>query len=206
MQQRMGQSQRGQADRQGRQPGQQGQGQPQAQGQQPGQSQQRRSPAGSQSQDGRSAGRQAEQNPQSGRPGFNGDVRGPSGDSTDTPAGAGGFRNGEERQLSRELRQRVADAEEMRPLLDRNSTQMQNLEKVIESLRRAGDYMNYNDPEQIARLKSAIDYMRKVEFDLARELDRLNQKDKYLSAEDNEAPGNYQKLVEEYYKSIAKAK
>ena len=93
----------------------------------------------------------------------------------------------------------------MRPLLDRNSTQMQNLEKVIESLRKAGDYMNA-DPEQVARLKNAIDYMRKVEFDLARDLDRLNQNEKYFFAEENEAPGSYRKLVEEYYKSIAKSK
>jgi hypothetical protein len=48
--------------------------------------------------------------------------------------------------------------------------------------------------------------MRKVEFDLARELDRLNQQDKYFFAEDNEAPGNFQKLVEEYFKAIAKSK
>ena len=84
--------------------------------------------------------------------------------------------------------------------------QMENLEKVIESLRRAGDYTNDIHPEQIARLKSAIEYMRKVEFDLARDLDRLNQKDKYFFAEDNEAPGSYQKLVEEYYKSLARSK
>ena len=108
--------------------------------------------------------------------------------------------------MNRDLQQRLADAQELRPLLDRNSTQMQNLEKVIESLRKAGDYTNDASPEQIGRLKSAIDYMRRVELDLARDLDRLNQKDKYFFAEDNEAPGNYQKLVEEYYKSLAKSK
>jgi hypothetical protein len=93
----------------------------------------------------------------------------------------------------------------MRPLLDRSSTQIQNLDRVIESLRKAGDYMNSN-PEQIDRLRSAIDNMRKIEFDLARELERLNRTDKYLYAEDNQAPGSYQKLVEEYYRSIAKSK
>jgi hypothetical protein len=125
-------------------------------------------------------------------------------DASGAPAGIGARRNEEERQSNSELRQRLADAQQLRPLLDRNSTQMQNLDKVIDSLRRAGDYTNDGSPEQMARLKSALDYMQKVEFDLARDLERLNQRDQYFFAEDNEAPSDYQKLVEEYYKSIAK--
>ena len=122
------------------------------------------------------------------------------------PAGVGVHRDEDERQLNREFEQRLTDARDLRRLLDRNSAQMENLDKVIESLRRAGDYVNFSNPEQIARLKSAIDQMRKVEFDLAREMERLNQSEKYFFAEDNEAPGDYRKLVEEYYKSIAKSK
>jgi hypothetical protein len=134
------------------------------------------------------------------------DMRGFSQNSPAPPAVIGKHRNEDQRQLNRELDQRLADAQELRRLLDRNSTQMENLDKVIDALRRAGNYTNYSNPEQIARLKSAIDYMRKVEFDLARDLDRLTQQDKYFFAEDNEAPANYQKLVEEYFKSIAKTK
>ena len=134
------------------------------------------------------------------------DVRGLSRNSVGPPTGIGRHQNEEERQLSNEFEQRLTDAQELRRLLDRNSTQMENLDKVIESLRKAGDYTNYNDPEQIARLKRAIDDMRKVEFDLARNLERLNQKDKYFSTEDDEAPSAFQKLVEEYFRSIAKTK
>ncbi len=216
MQQRMNQAQRGQGDRSGRQPGQrseqsqqgpsgrQGQ-QSQSQGQ-PGQSQSAQGREGGRPQNGQTSRGLVDQNPQNGRPSPDADVRGLSGNPESAPAGIGAHRNEEERQLNRELQQRLADAEEMRPLLDRNSTQMQNLEKVIESLRRAGAYTNDATPEQIARLRSAIDYMRKVELDLARDLDRLNQNAKYFFAEDNEAPSNYQKLVEEYYKSIARSK
>ncbi|MBN1569141.1 MAG: hypothetical protein JXA73_14925 [Acidobacteria bacterium] len=146
------------------------------------------------------------QNQQDNSPNSEADVRGPSGDSVRPPVGIGGYRNDEEHQLSREMEQRLMDAQELRRLLDRNSTQMENLDKVIESLRRAGDYTDYNDPEQIARLKRAIDYMRKVEFDLARNLDRLSQDDKYFSTEDNEAPRAFQKLVDEYFRSIAKTR
>jgi hypothetical protein len=48
--------------------------------------------------------------------------------------------------------------------------------------------------------------MREVEFDLARDLERLKQIEKYFLAGDNDAPENYRKLVEEYYKSIAESK
>jgi hypothetical protein len=48
--------------------------------------------------------------------------------------------------------------------------------------------------------------VREVESDLARDLDRLCQKDRYFFSEDNEAPAAYQKLVEEYYKAIAKSR
>ena len=72
------------------------------------------------------------------------------------------------------------------------------------ALRRAE--RDFGNAEQIASLKAAIDSMRSVELDLARELDSLNQRDKYFLAEENEAPSNYRKLVDEYYKSIAKSK
>jgi hypothetical protein len=156
-------------------------------------------PGQSQSTQGQPARGMMQPNARDGRP--SSDADGPG-----VPAGIAMQGNERERQLNRELQQRLADAQELRPLLDRNSTQMQNLDRVIESLRRAGDFVKDSNPEQVARLKSAIDYMRKVEFDLARDLERLNQNEKYFFAEDNEVPGNYQKLVEEYYKSIAKSK
>ena len=157
-------------------------------------------------QNGQTARGMAQPNTRDGRPSSDADARNLSGDPSGVPAGIGIQRNEQERQLNRELQQRLADAQELRPLLDRNSTQLQNLDRVIESLRRAGDFVKDSNPEQVARLKSAIDYMRIVEFDLARDLERLNQTEKYFFAEDNEVPGNYQKLVEEYYKSIAKSK
>lgn len=141
-----------------------------------------------------------------GRPGSDADVRSLSGNATGAPSGFGPHRNEDERQLSRELQQRAADAQELRRLLDRNSTQVQNLDKVIESLRKAGNSQNAGDPGQIESLRKAIDHMRRVEFDLARDLEQLNRKDKYFFAEDNEAPAGYRKLVEEYYKAIAKGK
>jgi hypothetical protein len=98
----------------------------------------------------------------------------------------------------------LMDAQDLRRLLDRNSPPMGDLDKAIESMRRAeGGYIS---PEQIAGLRAAIDYMRKVELALARALESQDKKDKYFLAEDNEAPNTYKKLVDEYYKSLAKSK
>jgi hypothetical protein len=48
--------------------------------------------------------------------------------------------------------------------------------------------------------------MRRVEFGLVGHLDGLVEDDRFFSAEDNETPADYQKLVDEYYKSIAKGR
>jgi hypothetical protein len=75
---------------------------------------------------------------------------------------------------------------------------------VIEALRRLDGPRNYSDPEEVARLKAAIESMRQLELDLSRDLARLTGKEKYFSSEDNEAPSGYKRLVEEYYKALAK--
>jgi len=146
------------------------------------------------------------QNQDGGVPSPDSDVRGPSGDLSGPPAGIGGRRDDGTRQLRREFEQRVMDAQDLRRILEGNANRVDDVNRVIEALRRAGDYMNYDNPEQFARLKAAIDLTRKVELQLARDLDRLNQADRYFSVEDNEAPADYRKLVEEYYKSLAKSK
>jgi len=134
------------------------------------------------------------------------DTRDAMGNLSGPPTGTGIHRDEDIRQLNREFQQRLMDAQDLRRLLDRNSSNMQNLEQVIESLRRAGDSRKYDDPEMVARLKGAIDLLHQVELDLNRELSRLTQKERYFYAEDSEAPSNYKKLVEEYYKVLAKGK
>ena len=185
---------------------QQGQQQQQGQGQNQGREQNQ---SGQQAQGNRSKPAFEGQNPedpQEGSPSAEMDLAGPSMDASRPPTGIGFYRDDEARQLNRELEQRLDDARDLGRLLNRNSTQMQNLEKVIASLRETRDYPDYGNMEQISLLKAAVDHMRKVEFDLVRDLERLNQIDEYFIAGDNEAPDRYRKLVEEYYKSIAKSK
>jgi hypothetical protein len=208
---------RGQEGQQpGQQPGQRSGQQPgqrsgQQSGQQPGQQagQQQGQPPGrgmdqNAQQDARGLRGQTPQDRLGGRPGSATDLQGPTTNSLGPPTGIGTPRSEEERQRSREFQQRLMDAQELRGLLDRNSGQMENLDKAIESLRRANS--GYDNPEQIARLKAAIDYMRKVELNLTRALENQDQRDKYFLTEDNKAPNTYKKLVDEYFKSLAKNK
>ncbi len=122
------------------------------------------------------------------------------------PIGTGPYRSDDPRQLSREMQQRITDVQELRRLLDRNSTEWRNLENVINALRDMSAAGRYDDPEEIARLKRAIDLLRGVELDLNRTLEQLTRKDRYLYADDNEVPGIYRRLVEEYYKALARIK
>ncbi len=162
--------------------------------------------AGSQGGQGQGGRQEQGMNSQAGRAGM------PTGDARDLagnlsgPPGNGPHRDEADRQLGRELQQRLMDAQDLRRLLDRNTTDMQNLDQVIENLRRVGQFSRYDDPEMIAHLRSAIDRLHQLELDLNRELSRLTQKEKYFYTEDNEAPGNYRKLVEDYYKALAKSK
>jgi hypothetical protein len=129
-----------------------------------------------------------------------------TGDAFGPPTGIGRYTDEDIRQLQREAQQRMADAQDLRRLLDRNPTQMKNLEQIIGNLRNMEGSRNYNDPEQVSRLKAAIDLMRQVELDLSRDLSRLTQKEKYFYSDDSEAPSSYKKLVEEYYRALARGK
>ena len=110
------------------------------------------------------------------------------------------------RQQQRDLDQRALDAQDLRRLLDRNSPAAQNLDRVVQELQGMRSDRRYDDPVGIARLKQAIDLLHQVELDLGRDLARVLQNDKYFYAEDSEVPANYKKLVEEYYKALAKGK
>ena len=124
------------------------------------------------------------------------------------PRGGNRYNEEEARQIQRQLAQGLTDAEELRRAIERNSNDARNLGQVIEGLRNMNqhDPSAIYDPQQLALLKQSIDLLHQVELSLGRELDRLTAKDKYFYAEDNEAPAQYKKLVEEYYKALATVK
>jgi hypothetical protein len=210
MQQRLqnSQGQQGQRGQQGQQQAQQGQrGQQGQQGQQSQQGQQGQQGQGQQGQGGQrgqpARGGDPNQRISAGGP-PQGDVSGAMGDAR--PPGGGGYNQGDPRQQQSELQQRLTDARDLGRLLDRNSTPAQNLDQVLQQLQRMTDPHRYDSAEGIASLRLAIDKLHQVELDLARDLQRSLQNDKFFYAEDSEVPASYKKLVDEYYKALAKVK
>ncbi len=200
---------------QNRSQGQQGQGgQPQDQQSQQNQQGQQQGQGGRQ---GQQQGQQAQQQGQQGQRGgqqgrgYAGDPRNPGAPVQGNPSGdarppGAGYGSEESRQTQRELAQRAQDAQDLRRLIERGAPQGQNIDQVIQNLQALRSSRRYDDAEGIARLKQSIDLLHQVELDLNRDLSRIAQTDKYFYAEDNEVPASYKKLVEEYYKALARVK
>jgi hypothetical protein len=204
MQQRLQNSGRGQQGQQ--QAGQQGQrGQQGEQAQQAGQGQQ-----GQQQGQGQRQGQQSLQAQGEARGGRSLTGVPPSGNATaaagDARPPAGGFNQEALRQQQAELQQRTLDAQELRRMLDRNSSEEQDVGQVLQELQGITDSRRYDSAEGIASLKQAIDLLHQVELDLSRDLSRALENNKYFYADDNAVPASYKKLVEEYYKALAKIK
>jgi hypothetical protein len=63
------------------------------------------------------------------------------------------------------------------------------------------------DPKEIERLaQQIIDPFRSVELELSRALQLLMAKENIRSAQEEEIPEGYKKLVEEYYKKLSSQK
>jgi len=63
------------------------------------------------------------------------------------------------------------------------------------------------DPGQLDKLaQQVIDPFRSVELELSRELQVLLAKENIRSAQEEEIPEGYKKLVEEYYKKLSNQK
>jgi hypothetical protein len=144
--------------------------------------------------------------PDEARPSPDGVIQGTVDSRASLPTGLGGTRDDEARQLRRELQQRLADAEDLRKLLDRNATRIENLDQVISSLRLMQRIRALESGEDVARLGKTIELLRQLELDLGRELDKTGPRGLYQQADDNDAPQDYRKLVEEYYKALARGR
>jgi hypothetical protein len=210
MQRRMSEIQQGEGNRSnsGERTQQQGEGNrsnPGQQTQQQGRGQGlREDPSGQQAENDRGA--ISEQRPE--LQGFNqdpyADVQESSDNALGRPGGTGQIVNNQVRQFYRELEERLDDARDLRRMMNRNPTLMENLGKVIDALMKSRNLAS-DGGLQAALLNEALETMRDVESDLAGELQRLNRIEEYFLAGDDEAPESYRKLVEEYYKSIAES-
>jgi hypothetical protein len=220
--QRQGQQAGGQA--QSGQPGQQGQqgqrgaqaGQRGEQGQQAQQGQPGGQP-GSQGRRGR-PGEQGQQGAQQGEEGRGGQARGaraPEGADrfSNRPPDAGGggsARPGlgpeDARQFQREARQRREEAQGLRGDLRALGLDVAELDRLIRELRALDSTRVYSDFDEITGLQAQlVEGFRRFEFDLRRKLGEPGAGQLLLAGPD-EAPREYRKQIEEYYRALAREK
>jgi len=119
-----------------------------------------------------------------------------------TATGGGPPRSGQ-RQLESELRERIAEAEELRRSLGPNSDLARELSRAIEQLRRISPNA-FSDPAQLALLKSeVIDPLRQLELELARRLQAKLGNNGPGALGDGDAPDRYRKMIEDYYRRLS---
>ena len=193
------QAQKGREGQQGQQ-GQQGQGQ-QGQGQQ-GQGQQGQGQQGQEGQGGRADGR--------------GDSGGAhSGDSDGAwRDGAGGwgsrrpgdwFSPDEIRQFRDEARRWIGEGRELRDLLRQQNLDPRELDEILRRLRELEDTRIYRDVNELQRLQTLVtEGLKRFEYGLRRKVG--DEADRALVTGADEVPQEFRKLVEEYYRSLSKAK
>jgi hypothetical protein len=108
------------------------------------------------------------------------------------------------RQFSREYRERRADAEALRRELSREGVDVSQLDRMIAQLRALEAARVYNDAEELQRLQSAVvEGFKNFEFALRRAMEG-DLRDRPLLGGTSDVPAEYRKMVEEYYKALAR--
>jgi hypothetical protein len=108
------------------------------------------------------------------------------------------------RQFSREYRERRADAEALRRELSREGVDVSQLDRMIAQLRALESARVYSDAEELERLQSGVvEGFKAFEFALRRAMDG-DLADRPLLGGTSDVPAEYRKMVEEYYKALAR--
>jgi hypothetical protein len=164
-----------------------------------------------------SEGAQGAQGAQGGEPGQRGQEGqqgegGQAGNPTASSGGGQGARVGggrnltpeQIRQFSREYRERRADAEALRRELSREGVDVSQLDRMIAQLRALESARVYSDAEELQRLQSAVvEGFKGFEFALRRAMEG-DLTDRPLLGGTSDVPPEYRKMVEEYYKALAR--
>jgi hypothetical protein len=118
----------------------------------------------------------------------------------------GTFSTEELRQLGREFRQRVADAENLRRELARQNLDVPDLSEIIRNMEEFERKQIYLNPLGLEKLeKEVLTDLKQFEYWLRRELEVLGDEELFLGGSD-QVPSDYRKLVEEYYRALSRTR
>ena len=124
--------------------------------------------------------------------------------AADGTGGATGRLTAEDiRQLRGEVRQWTGEAQELRRDLAAENIDPRELDEILRALRQLDDPRVYQNVSELQRLQSTIaEGLKRFEFGLRRRVD-ADENSIVLSGSD-EVPEEFRKLVQEYYRSLAR--
>ncbi|CAN5773824.1 hypothetical protein BH23GEM9_BH23GEM9_37580 [soil metagenome] len=118
--------------------------------------------------------------------------------------GAVGVTPEQARQFRGEVRERLAEAQALRQELARSGRDVAELDNVIRGLRSLEGGGVWDNASEVQRLQAAlVDGVKQFEFGLRRDLLGSERDRLFLSGTD-EVPEGFRKLVEEYYRALAR--
>jgi hypothetical protein len=110
----------------------------------------------------------------------------------------------EVRQYAREFGQRNEQLRAVRDQLRRAGRPVEELQAVLDAMNRLEREGIWDNPAQVAGLnEEVLEMLKRLEFDLRREVEGEAERRATLTGSDEVPPG-YRELVEEYYKALAR--
>lgn len=126
----------------------------------------------------------------------------PGGQGQGAPSGA--MSGDDARQFSRELRAQRGAAEELRRELARGGTSTGDLDRLIARLRELESGRAFDDPEELAHLRTAVlEGAKEFEFALRRQLGESERDGPVLGGSDD-VPAGYREMVNEYFRALSR--
>ncbi len=108
------------------------------------------------------------------------------------------------RQLDRELRERVGDAERLRDDLQRAGVDVRELDRIAGRMRDLAAPLARGDRRALSALETGVvQGLKEFEFALRRQFAEAGNERPFLTGAD-EVPEKYRKLVEQYYKTLSR--
>jgi hypothetical protein len=114
------------------------------------------------------------------------------------------FTDEEIRQYARESAQRLAQARELRGILEEEGRSVDDLEEAMGAMARLQDPGTYGDPPQIPLLQEQVrESLRRLEFVLRREVEGERAGRAALTGTDD-VPAGFRRMVDEYFRNLAR--
>jgi hypothetical protein len=116
----------------------------------------------------------------------------------------GTFSTEELRQLRREFRERVSEAEKLREELARQNLDVPDLNEIIRRMEEFDRKQIYLNPLGLEKLEEdVVADLKQFEYWLRRELEGVGEGELYLAGSD-QVPSDYRQMVEEYFRSLSR--